>query len=359
MSVHALSCILGTGSEEGRSRSDGYARLVFLGVANRADDHGFAWPKIRDLAKAAKVHRSTVNRRLDELITAGELRMFTRGHYQSPAFVMTIVDHPLSSQQIAERLVELDPRAEWRERVIDPAGEVAEVAVPVQQSLAERSSQSATISENDTTVSIDPDQQAADQGKQPDRGREKARSAGPGEIVAERDNLREIVADSDEIVADGNEIVAVARRSSEPSENRQRTTTADADPDGGGGWEDDPEEIARRWCDLTGRRFVGKIAEIYPRQVARFLAEHPPPSDEFLARAHGEGIKHPSGWMFVSGAAGDINSGRQLPDCDRCGNHRFLAVLANGHLVDVDSAEDYDTLAHCDCKFADPEAKAG
>lgn len=366
MSVHALACVLGDGRRNGnpsRSASKGSARLVLLAIANYANDYGMCWPKIAEsVAPAANVHRATVIRHLDELIVLGELRMFRRGHYQSPAFVMTIVDHPLTTQEIVEALVEIDGQADWRERLIDPTtGEASEVPVPGQGSLlSQRSSQIATISENDTIVSPTDKRQASDLGDQAETDRENSLSGSSKDIVADRDNISEIVADGDKIVATGAEIVALARRSSEPSENHQRTSTsttttitpgtndlvADRDDLSGSGGDELPElepvRWARRWCELTDKTFTPQVRRRYSEQVAEYLGAGGVINEAFIRRASEAGIIEPSGWGFLPASTTTL----VLEDCDACDGQRLRGMLPSGELCDYDHPE-ADTLVPC------------
>lgn len=54
------------------------ARLVMFELADRADEDGFAWPGIEQIAADCLLDRSTVLRALDEAEAAGELLIFSR-----------------------------------------------------------------------------------------------------------------------------------------------------------------------------------------------------------------------------------------------------------------------------------------
>ncbi len=61
------------------SRQRGTARLVLLAIADRADDHGIAWPSIRDLAERTLVTVRHVKRIVSALERDGELRVTAGG----------------------------------------------------------------------------------------------------------------------------------------------------------------------------------------------------------------------------------------------------------------------------------------
>lgn len=324
-------------AKPGVSKSELAARLVLLMIANYADDRGFAWARTVTLAEGANVDRSTAWRNLDRLIDLGELRMFQRGHYQSHAFVITIVENPLSNDEIADRLYELDRSAAWKERL------PGQTQLPFGRSL-----QDATISDPGRHQAPEDGSQASDQGKHADRDRENPESDPPTEIVAKRnDPSRNATISQSEIVAERDEIVAVARRSSEPKRTNTSTTTtttgirlvAERDDPGGGGEEISLHDltavrVAREWCQVTGKDFTGRLRDLYVAQVTEHLKTHPAPDAAFLRMAHQEGIKHPAGWAWLNVhiTPKDV----ELPDCDTCDNRRFRGVLADGTLVDVD-----------------------
>jgi hypothetical protein len=67
MSVEALAAVFK------HSESRGGARLVMIGIANRADEHGIGWPDVADLMLASRMERSSVKAGLKKLREAGEL----------------------------------------------------------------------------------------------------------------------------------------------------------------------------------------------------------------------------------------------------------------------------------------------
>jgi DNA-binding transcriptional regulator YhcF (GntR family) len=56
-----------------RSESRNGARLVMLALADRADDNGFAWPSIDDLAERTKLSPRAVQKGIAALVEIGEL----------------------------------------------------------------------------------------------------------------------------------------------------------------------------------------------------------------------------------------------------------------------------------------------
>ena len=57
----------------GGSRARGSARLVLLAIADHADDGGQAWPSVARLARMTGLSRRQVQRRVRQLVKAGEL----------------------------------------------------------------------------------------------------------------------------------------------------------------------------------------------------------------------------------------------------------------------------------------------
>lgn len=62
-----------------RSESRNGARLVMLALADRADDNGFAWPSIDDLAERTRLSRRAVQKGIAALIESGELKVENGG----------------------------------------------------------------------------------------------------------------------------------------------------------------------------------------------------------------------------------------------------------------------------------------
>lgn len=210
MSVHSLAPVWE------KSEAAANDLLVLLTIADMANDgHGFAWAKVVTVAKKARLSRGACYERLYALIEMGELRMFKRGHKRSPAFVITIVDTPLSNDEIKQRLYELDPNTDWHEH-----HEIGDELF-----LAEGSSGITTNPENDTAVSIPADINAVDQGVYRADGREK-RSSGPSDgIVRNQDEPSAgdpgIVRNQDKIVMPaGQDRPASATNHIEPFLNR-------------------------------------------------------------------------------------------------------------------------------------------
>ena len=70
MSVKAMTAAFDVGD---RLRLPTNSRLILLRLADWADDFGFCWPSIADLADKSGAHRATVFRVLDRLEEAGLL----------------------------------------------------------------------------------------------------------------------------------------------------------------------------------------------------------------------------------------------------------------------------------------------
>jgi len=68
MSIEAVSLVLN------KSKAQGRAKLVLLGIANHLGDHG-AWPSIATLARYANASERSVKRDIQELIALGELQV--------------------------------------------------------------------------------------------------------------------------------------------------------------------------------------------------------------------------------------------------------------------------------------------
>jgi helix-turn-helix protein len=62
-----------------RSESRNGARLVLLALADRADDHGFAWPSIDDLCERTKLSPRAVQKAIANLVELGELEVESGG----------------------------------------------------------------------------------------------------------------------------------------------------------------------------------------------------------------------------------------------------------------------------------------
>lgn len=62
-----------------RSESRNGARLVLLALADRADDHGFAWPSIEDLCERTKLSPRAVQKAITNLVELGELKVESGG----------------------------------------------------------------------------------------------------------------------------------------------------------------------------------------------------------------------------------------------------------------------------------------
>ncbi|HLF43225.1 MAG TPA: hypothetical protein VJA46_06835 [Acidimicrobiia bacterium] len=340
MSVRTLGRVI----TEGVSNSELAARLVLIAIANYADDRGFGYAKTLTLAEGANIDRSTAWRKLLSLVEIGEIRMFTRGHYEAPAFAITIVEHPLSTTEIVERLWSTDRQAVWHERL------------PGEQTLPfTRSLHPATISEDHRDIPSDDEPQAPDQALHPSEeweNRENRHNHSDGEIVAERNDPLQ---DAPEIVAGRNRSSRLRNvvQNSLKTNPSTTTTTTGSPPDGergGGGGEPEGLEavgIARRWCEITDKAWTGPVKARYSTQVAEFLAATgvADVSDEFMARAADQGIIEPSGWGFLTGS--NPGPASVLPDCARCGNHRLLGVLADGTTTAYDDPEGV-ALVPCD-----------
>lgn len=349
MSVHS------TGPVWNNTSASGNDMVVLLALADMANDgEGFAYcrvsprkddkPDALTLSRKARLSKSACYERIYSLIATGELRMFRRGHYRSPAFAILCVDTPLDDEGIARRLAELDEHADWDEVTID--GDQV-VAVPF---LHQRSSGIRTISQNDSVVSSSGNGEAADLDVHPVNGRENPHSRPPSEIVRNQDDPPEIVRNPDLEVLPAGTGSPASRKIKEPSlePSLEPTTTATLvvdEPGGGGeGFEAKCERIARRWCQISGKAFLRGIPHEYVRQVARFLEDHPEPDDAFLRLAHSEGIKHPAGWAWLNGSA--PQSAAEIPDCASCANHRLRGVLPNGDLTGYDDPA-ADQLTPC------------
>lgn len=75
MSIQAIAWVLEN------STSELADRLVLLAIANHADAHGHnAWPSVDQIAKEARVSRSTVFRCLHRLSNLGEVTVTSGGH---------------------------------------------------------------------------------------------------------------------------------------------------------------------------------------------------------------------------------------------------------------------------------------
>ncbi len=68
MSIEAVSLVLN------KSKAQGRAKLVLIGIANHLGDHG-AWPSIATLARYANASERSVKRDIQELIALGELKV--------------------------------------------------------------------------------------------------------------------------------------------------------------------------------------------------------------------------------------------------------------------------------------------
>ena len=68
MSIEAVSLVLN------KSKAQGRAKLVLIGIANHLGDHG-AWPSIATLARYANASERSIKRDIQELITLGELKV--------------------------------------------------------------------------------------------------------------------------------------------------------------------------------------------------------------------------------------------------------------------------------------------
>lgn len=62
-----------------RSESRNGARLVMLALADRADDSGFAWPSVDDLAERTRLTPRAVRKCVGELVALGELEVENGG----------------------------------------------------------------------------------------------------------------------------------------------------------------------------------------------------------------------------------------------------------------------------------------
>ncbi|MCX5584236.1 helix-turn-helix domain-containing protein [Streptomyces erythrochromogenes] len=62
-----------------RSQSRNGARLVMLALADRADDDGFCWPSIDDLAQRTRLSPRAVQKGIATLVTDGELKVENGG----------------------------------------------------------------------------------------------------------------------------------------------------------------------------------------------------------------------------------------------------------------------------------------
>lgn len=62
-----------------RSESRNGARLVMLALADRADDNGFAWPSVDDLAERTKLSPRAVQKAIANLVEIGELEVENGG----------------------------------------------------------------------------------------------------------------------------------------------------------------------------------------------------------------------------------------------------------------------------------------
>lgn len=62
-----------------RSESRNGARLVMLALADRADDNGFCWPSIDDLAERTNLSRRAVQKGIAALVEGGELKVENGG----------------------------------------------------------------------------------------------------------------------------------------------------------------------------------------------------------------------------------------------------------------------------------------
>ena len=68
MSIEAVSLVLN------KSKAQGRAKLVLIGIANHLGDHG-AWPSIATLARYANASERSIKRDIQELIALGELQV--------------------------------------------------------------------------------------------------------------------------------------------------------------------------------------------------------------------------------------------------------------------------------------------
>lgn len=68
MSIEAVSLVLN------KSKAQGRAKLVLIGIANHLGDHG-AWPSIATLARYANASERSVKRDIQELVALGELKV--------------------------------------------------------------------------------------------------------------------------------------------------------------------------------------------------------------------------------------------------------------------------------------------
>jgi hypothetical protein len=68
MSIEAVALVLN------KSKAQGRAKLVLIGIANHLGDHG-AWPSIATLARYANASERSVKRDIQELVALGELKV--------------------------------------------------------------------------------------------------------------------------------------------------------------------------------------------------------------------------------------------------------------------------------------------
>lgn len=68
MSIEAVSLVLN------KSKAQGRAKLVLIGIANHLGDHG-AWPSIATLARYANASERSIKRDIQELVALGELKV--------------------------------------------------------------------------------------------------------------------------------------------------------------------------------------------------------------------------------------------------------------------------------------------
>ena len=66
----------------GYSKARGSTFTVGLGIADYADDEGYAWPSIERLATKCRVSKRTVNTAVKELVRLGEIEIVERGGYR-------------------------------------------------------------------------------------------------------------------------------------------------------------------------------------------------------------------------------------------------------------------------------------
>ena len=133
------------------------------------------------------------------------------------------------------------------------------------------------------------------------------------------------------------------RDTDDPTLGTGLSLPGDTDDSGTRTTEREPPELrwSRRWCQLTGQVPTRSVLKRMVPQVAEYMkAAGHEPTEELMNMAIRQGINTPAGWGFVKGATTPMEVNTVLPDCERCGNRRWVFVFdEEGHEIAVRCTE--------------------